>query len=69
MIIMVGGVPCSGKSSLTRNILSELGSAVNVEPMTLFPCQKHGDILVIGRYVFDRGIASWVRHLLLNPIH
>ena len=50
MIIMVGGVPCSGKSSLTRNILSELGSAVNVEPMTLFPCQKHGDILVIGRY-------------------
>jgi len=50
MIIMVGGVPCSGKSSLTRNILSELGSAEYVEPMKLFPCEKRGDVLVVGRY-------------------
>ena len=50
MIIMIGGVPCSGKSTLTRNILSELGSAEFVEPMKLFPCQKHGDVLVVGRY-------------------
>ena len=50
MIIIIGGIPCSGKSSLTRNILSELGSAVNAEPMKLFACQKHDDILVIGRY-------------------
>tara|TARA_R110000772_G_scaffold255904_1_gene372232 strand:+ start:19 stop:543 length:525 start_codon:yes stop_codon:yes gene_type:complete len=47
---MIGGVPCSGKSTLTRNILSELGSAEFVEPMKLFPCQKHGDTLVVGRY-------------------
>ena len=50
MIIIIGGIPCSGKSSLTRNIISGLGSAVNVEPMKLFTCQKHDDILVIGRY-------------------
>ena len=50
MIIMIGGVPCSGKSTLTRNILSELGSAVNVEPMKLFPCEKRGNVLVAGRY-------------------
>ena len=47
---MIGGVPCSGKSTLTRNIISGLGSAELVEPMKLFPCQKHGDILVVGRY-------------------
>ena len=47
---MVGGVPCSGKSSLTRNILSELGSAEYVEPMKLFPCEQHGNILVVGHY-------------------
>ena len=47
---MIGGVPCSGKSTLTRNIISELGSAELVEPTKLFTCQKHGDILVVGRY-------------------
>ena len=50
MIIMIGGVPCSGKSSLTRNILSELGSAEYVEPMKLFPCEQRGNILVVGHY-------------------
>ena len=50
MIIMIGGVPCSGKSSLTRNILSELGSGEMLEPMKLFPCEKRGNVLVIGRY-------------------
>ena len=54
MIIMIGGVPCSGKSTLTRNILSELGSAELVEPMKLFTCQKHGDVLVIGKYEPDQ---------------
>ena len=43
---MIGGIPCSGKSTLTRNVLSSMGSAVNVEPMKLFACQKHNDILV-----------------------
>ena len=50
MIIIIGGIPCSGKSSLTRNILSELGSAEYVEPMKLFPCEQHGNILVVGHY-------------------
>ena len=50
MIIMIGGIPCSGKSTLTREIISGLGSVENVEPMKLFSCQKHLDILVVGRY-------------------
>ena len=50
MIIMIGGIPCSGKSTLTREIISGLGSAEDVEPMKLFSCQKHLDILVVGRY-------------------
>ena len=47
---MCGGIPCSGKSTLTREIISGLGSAEDVEPMKLFSCQKHNDILVVGRY-------------------
>jgi uridine kinase len=50
MIIIVGGAPCSGKSTLTRNMLNELCSAEYVEPMKLFPCEKRGDVLVVGRY-------------------
>ena len=50
MIIMIGGIPCSGKSTLMRNLIKEMGSHENVEPMKLFPCQKHNDILVVGRY-------------------
>lgn len=50
MIIMVGGIPCSGKTTLVRNILNELGPSENIEPMKLFSCQAHGDILVVGRY-------------------
>ena len=53
MIIMIGGAPCSGKSTLTKKVISGLGSAVNVEPMKLFNCQKHNDILVVGRYPED----------------
>ena len=48
--LLVGGAPCSGKSTVMRGIIKEMGSAVNVEPMPLFSCQKHGDILVMGRY-------------------
>ena len=33
-----------------RNLIQEMGSHEDVEPMKLFPCQKHGDTLVIGRY-------------------
>ena len=50
MIIMIGGAPCTGKSTLMRSILEELNESVKIEPMKLFPCQKHGDILVIGYY-------------------
>ena len=47
---MIGGVPCSGKSSLTKNILSELGSGEMLEPLSLFPCEKRGDVLIVGCY-------------------
>ena len=50
MIIMIGGIPCSGKSTLTKEIIRELGSAEFVEPMKLFKCQVHNDILVVGQY-------------------
>ena len=47
---MIGGIPVSGKSTLSRNIFSELGSYVECEPMKLFACQKYDDVLVMGRY-------------------
>lgn len=50
MIIMIGGIPCSGKSTLMRSLIQEMGSHEDVEPMKLFPCQKHNDVLVVGRY-------------------
>ena len=50
MIIMICGIPCSGKSTLMRSIIEELGSHEDCEPMPLFRCQSHGDILVVGRY-------------------
>ena len=50
---MIGGVPCSGKSTLTREIINGLGSAEDVEPFGLFKCQKHNDVLVVGRYPED----------------
>jgi len=49
-IIMVCGIPCSGKSTLMRSIIEELGSPEDCEPMPLFRCQSHGDILIVGRY-------------------
>ena len=50
MIFMIGGIPCSGKSTLMRSIIEELGSHEDCEPIPLFRCQSHGDILVVGRY-------------------
>ena len=50
MIIMIGGAPCTGKSTLMRSILKELEKGEKIEPMKLFPCQIHDDILVIGYY-------------------
>ena len=47
---MIGGVPCSGKSTLTRNIISELGAPEYVEPKKLFPCEKRGNVLIVGKY-------------------
>ena len=48
---MIGGVPCSGKSTLTRNILSEIKGGCGIgQPLPLFPCEKRGDVLVVGRY-------------------
>ena len=50
MIIMVGGVPCSGKSTLMRRLISRLEEPTLIEPKKLFKCQEHGDILVVGQY-------------------
>ena len=44
MIIMMGGIPTSGKSTIARNILKELGSGEMLEPLSLFPCEKRGDV-------------------------
>ena len=53
MIILVGGIPTSGKSTIARNILKELGSGEMLEPLSLFPCEKRGDVLIVGRYPED----------------
>ena len=50
MIIMIGGVPCSGKSTIMRKLLERLEEPTLTEPMPLFKCQEHGDILVLGTY-------------------
>ena len=50
MIIAIIGAPCSGKTTLMKSIISELGGSEDTEPLSLFKCQKHNDILIIGRY-------------------
>lgn len=50
MIIFIGGAPCSGKSTLTRNIISELTTPEYIQPMKLFPCEKRGNVLIVGKY-------------------
>ena len=49
-IIMVGGIPTSGKSKLIRGLIGDIGSFDICNPYPLFPCQFHKDILVVGRY-------------------
>ncbi len=44
MIFLIGGMPCSGKSKLVRDIFGELETPEYVEPMKLFPCEKRGDV-------------------------
>ena len=50
MIIMIGGVPCSGKSTIMGKLLERLDDPILTEPMPLFKCQEHGDILLLGQY-------------------
>ena len=50
MIISIVGAPCSGKTTLLKSLISELGGSKDIEPLPLFKCQKHNDILIIGRY-------------------
>lgn len=50
MIILIGGVPCAGKSTLVRSILEGLGDPEYIEPMKGFPCEKRGDVLILGLY-------------------
>jgi hypothetical protein len=47
---MMGGVPASGKSTIVKRVIHGLEQPNYVEPLNLFPCQRHGDVLVVGRY-------------------
>ena len=49
-VVMMGGIPTSGKSTIVKRVIKGLETPDLVEPMTLFPCQRHGDILIVGRY-------------------
>ena len=49
-VIMMGGVPASGKTTIVKRVINGLGPYELVEPFQLFPCQRHGDVLVVGRY-------------------
>ena len=40
----------AGKSTLVRDIFGELGAPEYVELMKGFPCEKRGDVLILGRY-------------------
>tara|TARA_B100000927_G_scaffold267296_1_gene241318 strand:+ start:291 stop:824 length:534 start_codon:yes stop_codon:yes gene_type:complete len=50
MVIFIGGIPCSGKSTLMRELISRFGSSKLIEPMPLFKCQEYDNILVCGQY-------------------
>ena len=53
MIILIGGIPCSGKSTVMRQLIERLEEPKLLEPIPLFKCQEHGDILVCGQYPKD----------------
>jgi hypothetical protein len=55
MIINVIGSPCTGKSTLMRNVISRLGSFEETVPMELFKCTEFElwnkeTVCVIGQY-------------------
>lgn len=51
-IVLIGGIPCSGKSTLCKTLKSLVNSAEVevVEPFKWFKCEKHGDVLFLGRF-------------------
>lgn len=51
-IILIGGVPCSGKSITCKTLKSFFHDAEVevVEPVKLFKCEKYGDVLFLGRF-------------------
>jgi len=51
MVILLGGVPTSGKTKIVRSLIKDMVSGEELEPMKLFKCQKHNDVLVVGRYL------------------
>jgi hypothetical protein len=40
-VIMVGGIPASGKSKLIRSVIGDIGSFDICNPYPLFRCQFH----------------------------
>ena len=55
---MIGGVPCSGKTTLMMKLLDELGDTEIVEPMKSFKCMKFSKGLIVGKYPKDDGLIS-----------
>jgi hypothetical protein len=55
---MIGGVPCSGKTTLMMKLLDEVGDTDIVEPMKSFKCMEYSKGLIIGKYPKDDGLIS-----------
>ena len=49
-VIMIGGEPATGKTTLVSRVIEDLCNPINIDPLPLFPCQQHDDVLVVGRY-------------------
>ena len=49
-VIMIGGEPATGKTTLVSRVIEDLCNPININPLPLFPCQQHDDVLVVGRY-------------------
>ena len=58
---MMGGVPSSGKSYVVRRVIKGQGEPNYIEPVTLFPCKRLGDTIVIGRYPEDVSLDGTYR--------
>ena len=49
-VVMMGGVPTSGNGTIVKRVIRGFDKPELVEPMSLFPFQRDGDVLIVGRY-------------------